>query len=296
MRNPGGQGRLPGMPDALRPTAAEALGAWAERVRSNREQAERMREGAPPRDFYAPVASAFQADPRRTDDPPLEALRGLAKPGDTWLDIGAGGGRYALPLALAVKEVVAVEPSAGMRRVLTEGLAAHRIGNVRVVPARWPMEGPPAADVALMAHLGYDIEDIGAFLDAMETAARRLCVAVLMTPAPPYLAAPFWPPIHGEARVPLPALGEFLALLLARGRLFEVRLLEREPLTHADRDGPMAWLYQQLFVAPDTDKGRRLAALARDAITARSGRWALSWAPVPLGVVTWRPRPPDGAP
>jgi SAM-dependent methyltransferase len=275
------------MPDALRPTAVEALAAWAERVSANREQAERMREGSPPRDFYAPVASAFRADPRRPDEPALDLLRSLAKPGERWLDIGAGGGRYALPLALLVDDVIAVEPSEGMRRVLQGGMAEHGIGNVHVVPARWPMEAPPTADVALMAHIGYDVEDIGAFLDAMEAAARRLCVAVLMTPAPPHLAEPFWPPIHGETRVALPALLEFLVLLMARGRLFEVRLLEREPITYAERDAPLTWLFQQLFIAPDTDKGQRLASLARAAITERGGRWALSWAPVTIGVVTW---------
>jgi hypothetical protein len=286
------QGTLPDVADPLRPTAAEALGAWAARVRANREQAERMREGTPPRDFYAPVASAFQANPRRTDEPVLDVLRSLTKAGETWLDIGAGGGRYALPLALVVKDVIAVEPSEGMRRVLRNGMAEYGIGNVHVVPARWPMQDPPTADVALMAHIGYDIEDIGAFLDAMEAAAPRLCVAVLVTPSPPHLAEPFWPSIHGEARLPLPALLEFLVLLVARERLFEVRLLEREPLTHADPDAPLTWLYQQLFVAPDSEKGRRLASLAREAITPREGRWALSWAPVPLGVVTWRPMAP----
>ena len=48
------------------------------------------------------------------------------------------------------------------------------------------------------------------------------------------------PPIHGEARVPPPSLTEFLALLLARQRLFELRLYEREPPTHAEHDGPVA--------------------------------------------------------
>jgi hypothetical protein len=101
---------------------------------------------------------------------------------------------------------------------------------------------------------------------------------VLVTPSPPHPAEPFWPLIHGEPRVPLPSLTEFLVLLLARGRLFDLRLCAREPLTHADQDGPLRWLYQQLFVAPDTAKGQRLASLAREAITSRNGRWALSWA------------------
>jgi len=278
------------MLDVLRPAAADALRAWADRVRANRAQAERVREGEPPRDFYAAVASDFRADPRRTDEPALAHLCSLVRPGETWLDIGAGGGRYALPLALRAGRVVAVEPSAGMSDVLRHAMAEHGIANIDVVTERWPMAAAPTADVALIAHLGYDVEDIGPFLDAMERAARRLCVAVLVSPSPPAPAEPFWPPVHGEARVPLPALGEFLALLLARGRLFEMRLFERTPLAHKDPESPLRWLMQQLFVAPDTEKGRQLRALARAAITSRDDRWALSWDPVPLGVVTWRPR------
>jgi hypothetical protein len=278
------------MSDVLRPDAAHALEGWRRRVSANREQAERLREGTPPRDFYAAVAADFRANPRRTDEPALEILRALVQPDETWVDVGAGGGRYALPLALLAKRVIAVEPSEGMRNVLQAGMAEFGIANIDVVPSRFPMTGAPAGDVALMSHLGYDIEEIGPFLDAVEASARRLCVAVLVSPSPPYLAEPFWPPVHGEARIPLPGLAEFLVLLLARRRLFELRLCARDPLAHAEREGPMRWLYQQLFITPDTAKGRRLAELARDTITSREGRWALSWEPVPLGIVTWRPR------
>src|SRR5689334_19979456 len=110
------------MPDLLRPSAEVLLRAWADRVRANREQVEQFQE-ATPSDFYAPVAGMFRVDPRRTDEPTLEALRELVQPTDTVLDIGAGGGRYALPLALACRQVIALEPSAGMRRLLSEGMA-----------------------------------------------------------------------------------------------------------------------------------------------------------------------------
>ena len=285
-------GRVPSAPplDALSPSGLEALRAWGRRVRANREQAERVREGTGAADFYAAVASDFRADPRREGDPALEVLRTLVRPGETWLDIGAGGGRYALPLARIAGKVIAVEPSPGMQDVLRAGMAENGICNIDVVAARWPMEAAaPAADVALIAHVGYDIEEIGPFLDAMEAAARRLCAAVLVTPSPPHPAEPFWPPIHGEARVPLPALTEFLVLLLARGRLFELRLAERQPLAHATSEGPLRWLRQQLLVGPDTAMGPKLAALAREAIRERDGRWALSWDPVALGIVTWCP-------
>src|ERR1700730_14502450 len=84
-------------PAAVHPSAADALRAWGTRVRANREQVDRFRE-ASPTDFYAPVAGMFRADPRRRDEPTLEALRALVQPSDTVLDISAGGGRLALPL------------------------------------------------------------------------------------------------------------------------------------------------------------------------------------------------------
>lgn len=171
------------MTDPVAGPGAEVLvAAWAARVRANREQAERVREAPDCGDFYAPVSGLFVADPRRSDDPALDALREIARPDETWLDIGAGAGRYALPLALRVGEVIALDPSAGMLDALRDGMERHGIRNIRPIHARWPMDpragAAPRADVALIAHLGYDVEAIGAFLDAMEVAAGRLCVAV----------------------------------------------------------------------------------------------------------------------
>ena len=56
---------------------------------------ERLREQQPDDDFYALVASVFRADPTRTDAPTLNALLDLAPPADTWLAVGAGGGRFS---------------------------------------------------------------------------------------------------------------------------------------------------------------------------------------------------------
>ena len=93
--------------DPLRPSAAVAAAAWAARVRAGREQVERLREVGEPDDPYGPSARRFGRDPYRTDDPALALLRSMAGADETWLDLGAGGGRYALPLALAVRDVVA---------------------------------------------------------------------------------------------------------------------------------------------------------------------------------------------
>jgi SAM-dependent methyltransferase len=275
------------MHDALRPTREAALAAWAARVRANREQVELVRE-ASAADFYAPVAGMFRADPRRTDEPTLETLRSLIEPTDTVLDIGAGGGRYALPLALLAHEVIALEPSQGMRRVLQEGMAEYGIGNIQALDVRWPSQTLELqADVALMSHIGYDIEEIGPFLDAMEAASRRVCVAVLLSQPPPTEADRLWPMVHGVERATLPSLPEFLSLLLARGKLFEVHLVERSPQTYTETNQVLTWLRQQLWTAPGSEKDQKLERVARERLQERDGRYALSWDPVSIGVVTW---------
>ena len=274
---------------ALRPSRADALADWSELVRANRDQAERLREQTDSGDFYAPIAQVFRADPRRTDEPTLDHLLSLVRPGETWLDIGAGGGRYALPLALAAREVIAVDPSAGMLEQLEGAMEEHSIPNVRVMQSRWPMVDPPTAEVAMIAHVGYDIEDLGPFLDAMEASARRLCVAVLLAQSPAAAAARAFEAVHGEPRSLLPALPEFLALLLARGRLFEIWLGERGASGYTSREMALTFLRQQTFISPGGAKDQRLQQFVAD-LPEVDGRIVLSSNTVPLAVVTWSPR------
>lgn len=278
------------------PTTADAdglLAEWADRVRANREQAERFME-VRPGDFYAPVTAHFVADPRRTFEPALDVLRASVGRDETWLDIGAGAGRYALPIALLAREVIAVEPSASMRNALRTGLAEHGIGNVRIVPGTWPEVaaevGPAAADVALIAHVAYDIEPIGPFIDAMEAAVRDRCVAVLTDRSPASFADPAWPIVHGEERVPLPALPELVALLRARGRETEVERVDRPPRSFESIDALLAFLRRQLFIEPDGEKDVALRARLPDLIVEHDGGWTLADPPAgSIGIVTWRP-------
>jgi CTP:molybdopterin cytidylyltransferase MocA/SAM-dependent methyltransferase len=283
--------------DAPEDLAAMLTADWARRVRDNAAQVDRFRETPDGCDFYATVSRTFVADPARDDDEVLEALLAIARPGETWLDIGAGAGRYALPLARRVGEVIALDPSASMLAALREGMVTHAVPNIRPIEGRWPPEAAvravlgedPVADVALIAHVGYDVEAIEPFLDAMEAAARRACVAVLMDRNPASTAAPFWPIVHGETRIPLPARPQLVELLTARGTPPAVTILAGERRTWTDRDELIRFLRRQLWTAPGSEADDRLlAAVAELALTAADGSVTVPAAPaLEVGVMTW---------
>ena len=132
---------------ALGRGAESLMAAWAARVRANRDAGRAGPRGAGRRRLLRPGAGHFVDDPHRSGDAILDALDEIARPDETWLDIGAGAGRYALPLALRVREVIAVDPSEGMLGELRDGMQRHGIGNVRVIHGRWPLD-PDAGRLA----------------------------------------------------------------------------------------------------------------------------------------------------
>jgi SAM-dependent methyltransferase len=259
--------------------------AWREQVEAEFEQVERLREWHNT-DYYAPIAHHFADDPRRTDDLLLERLKAISRPDATWLDIGAGGGRFALPLALASKRVIAIEPSEGMRQVLRAGMTEHGIDNIDIRDLRWP-EGADTveADFSLAAHVGYDIRDIGGFIDAMERATRELCCAMMMDRAPSGGYVRLWEEVHGEHRYQLPGMREFVQLLLARGATPEIRLGRRQ--THSmDEDDVRAGARRRLWLQEGSEKDRTLQALLDRLLADGSDDFQL---PRVVALVTWEP-------
>ncbi len=124
----------------------------------------------------------------------------------------------------------------------------------------------------------------------MEAAAGRLCAAALLDRPPRTTIDALWPEVHGEERVRLPALPEFLELLLARSFLFEVRLVERPPMSYQDREEALRIARRQVWTNVGSDADLRLQNALSQRLIERDGRVALSWEPGIIGVVSWHPR------
>ena len=275
----------------LRLAGSTAEVGWGALVAANREQVERLREPTPPTDHWESRAQFFRADPDRTDDASLNALLDLARRGDAWMEVGAGGGRYALGVARKVSRFTAVEPSESMRGVLEETRQEFGIENLTVIAESWPL--PKAApnetrvDVAMLAHVSYDIESIGPFLDALEASAGRMCAALLFEYSPFRAYIDLWEAIHGEPGHHLPALREFVPLLLARGSLPEVRIVDERSMAFDSLEDAQVDAARRLWLTEGSDKYHRMVELLPMSLEPRGDGGYVVPGVDRVGLVTW---------
>ena len=106
---------------------------------------------------------------------------------------------------------------------------------------------------------------------------------------PSSIADPFWPPIHGEARVALPALPEFLGLLRARGRQPEVKLFSRPARGFESLEELHGFIRRQLWLAEGRTQDRLLRRSSKEPLSEVDGRWSLPSASLAMGLVQWTP-------
>ena len=69
------------------------------------------------------------------------------------------------------------------------------------------------ADVILCCNVLYVISDIGAFVRNLDSHARRLALVILMRTPPRWQVHHVWEAVHGEPRLPMPTVPQFLPVL-----------------------------------------------------------------------------------
>lgn len=166
-------------------------------------------------DPYAWDPEVFaRRDPADADASPTVAVVEELSRGGSVLDAGAGTGRLAIPLARRGHRVTAVERDPGMMQALSA--AADRAGvEITRILGAWPVVAGNAGphDVALSAHVVYDVPGIGGFVEALHRAARR-AVVIEMTPRHPWSAlAKYHRALHGLERPHRPTVDDFVAVV-----------------------------------------------------------------------------------
>jgi FkbM family methyltransferase len=132
-------------------------------------------------------AQQFEARTKKRNeerkDPLLEYVLNDIKSGEIVLDIGAGTGRWTVPLAKKARHVTAVEPSAAMLDILKENAKEARLTNVKIIQSTWEAACVTPHDIAVCAHAMYQTPDLVTFARKMEASATRRCyLAIRLIP------------------------------------------------------------------------------------------------------------------
>jgi Protein of unknown function (DUF938) len=141
-------------------------------------------------DRAAAAAAAGQVDPSywdrraptfarstRARDGFLEVVKPYVAARKTLIDVGAGAGRHAVPLADSLEWVTAVEPSEGMRALIPPR------DNITVVASSWEDATVAPADLLICCHVMYGVGEPVSFIAKMQQSAReRVFIMMRETP------------------------------------------------------------------------------------------------------------------
>ena len=263
---------------------------WAAMVDAHHAQTARLREAPRQPDAWTRRAGEFRPH-RRADekDPAIDAILEHVRPEDTVLDVGAGGGRLAIPIAQRCREVVAVEPSEAMRAQLESQAAGLGVSNITTVASGWEEAVVEPVDIVMCSHVLYAVREPELWVRKMCASARhRVFVLLYHRPVPPNMHQ-LWEPVHGEKRLQVPALAHFEALLTEMGIQYEKTMLpERPDRGYADFDAALQRAARHLYLVPGSEKHGRLEQALRQSLVEAVGGLQLRWAsPMLPGLITW---------
>jgi len=248
---------------------------WRRIVVARREQHDAVcsAQGRDTSDYWSRRAEGFRKfvqDGASLADPYLECVLRHLRPEDTVLDVGAGTGRHAIPLAGRAQRVIALDPSAAMLSYLRQDIASQGLSNVEVVEGTWPdaARRVPKVDVAISAHVLYPIEEVEAFLRALDAQAGRYCFLNLMVWQPWFDQLELWEAVHPDAsgRLPQPTYIDAVNVLNQLGCYANVEVTWVEQRRAFESlDDAFDRFAESVAVADDPDQRRRL----REALAAR---------------------------
>lgn len=202
---------------------ATALRRWQEQVVNCRQE-----RGEAEEDSWQRAAPRYDGWVRNNDyvEQTLPYLLPLVDSRARVLEIGPGTGAFTVPLALATREVVAVEPSASMRVILSANLARARGENVRIIsqPIEEVIETLEGAfELAFASYSLYNVEPIDRVLRGLMRVARH--VIVLMSAGEGRVwYRDLYRRFKGKDLVPAPQLQHYYPLLLEMGVYADVRV------------------------------------------------------------------------
>jgi len=252
---------------------------WKRLVEARQGQAWQFHDPA----FWDKRARTFAAATSGRKDGFLDLLEPWLLPQRTLIDVGAGAGRYAAPLAERLDWVTAVEPSQGMRDLIPER------DNMTVIATDWEHAEPAPADLVICCHVLYGVSDAPAFIAKLEAAATERVFIQLRFGQLHTASDPVWELMTGAARARQPEFADLWNLLNQLGIEAAVAVLEYEGV-ESWKDAAAFEAEHRPSLADCWDEAKAAAWLAENVTSEADGRLVYSRGRRTAGVAHWRPR------
>ena len=197
------------------------------------------------------------------------------------IDVGAGTGRHATPLAARLEWVTAVEPSEGMRSHIPP------LDNMTIVASTWEEAEVAPADLVISSHVMYGVAEPVPFLEKMQRSARERVFVMMRESDLPHPAAELRRRLVGGTGPRLPRFSELFMLLVQMGIAPDVTYL-RYPIITRYADMEEALTDCRALFGEGWDEAAARAAL-EELLKREDGELVFDGGVALSGVAHWKP-------
>ena len=218
----------------------------------------------------------------RVRDGFLEVVTPYLGPHKTLIDVGAGTGRHATPLAEGLEWVTAVEPSEGMRALIPPR------DNMTVVASTWEDAAVAPADVVICCHVMYGVAEPIPFIAKMERSSRER-IFIMMREVPMlHPAAVIRKRLIGADDPRMPRFSDLFMLLMQMGIAPDVDFI-RYPIVqrYAGMDEALADSRHMVGAAWDEAKA---TSILREVLVEEGAELVFDGGVTLSGIAHWQPR------
>jgi SAM-dependent methyltransferase len=226
-------------------------------------------------------APTFARSTRGRVDEFFNVLEPHLSPRKTLIDVGAGAGRHALPLAERLEWVTAVEPSEGMRALIPPR------DNMTVVASTWEDAAVAAADLVICCHVLYGVDEPVPFIAKMERSARERVFIMLRDGALAHPASVIRRQMPGAEEHRMPRFSDLFMLLSQMGIAPEVTFF-RYPSVQRYSTLDEALADCRAFIGEEWDDSKARAILG-EVLREEGGELVFDGGVTQVGVAHWQP-------
>src|SRR5438552_18621419 len=255
---------------------------WAQGWKRVVEDRATLAAGHADHGYWDRRASSYARSTQTRVDEFLQVLEPYLSLRKTLIDVGAGTGRHAVPLAARLEWVTAVEPSDGMRSHIPPR------DNMTVIARPWEDAQVAPADLVICSHVLYGVADPVPFLDKLQKAARERVFVMMRETDLPHPASEIRRRLVGDTGPRLPRFSELFMLLMQMGIAADVDFL-RYPIVTRYADMEEAVVDSRALFGQGWDEAAGRAML-QEILQPEAGQLVFDGGIVVSGVAHWQPR------